>query len=122
MKTKEIIKAEKNLSFYVGRLEHLKKIFEENKNDLIINEKMFEVVNKKGDIKEKEKKNFDKKYILKNGNVFRKSDNVLILWFNQSNIFYQKDKIQYYCLLKNEKIEISKDAWILLNFWKKNNF
>lgn len=49
------------------------------------------------------------------GQVFRKNDNSLCLFFDLKTIIYQKEVVEYFCFFKNEKRQLSKNAWLVLN-------
>jgi len=101
----------------VRRIEKLKNQF--LSNDVKINKAMFKIIKKRGDFKEKEKTAFDKKFILKNGEVWRKSDNSMLVSFNLSSIIYQRDLVYYYCIFEDKESEISKNVWEVLNYWNE---
>lgn len=104
-----------------NRYEILIDFFNINKNKIKIDKSMFEIIANKGDFKQKEKINFDKKYFIKNGEVFRKSDYAMLPWFELSKIIYQKDLVNYYCYFNNEKKVLSKNAWLVINDLAINN-
>lgn len=86
------------------------------KNSVRVNRAMFEVIKKQGDFKDCKEK-FDKKYFFKNGEVFRRSDNAMLPWFNLNQIIYQKDLVSYFCFINEQKKEVTKNIWEVLNYW-----
>jgi hypothetical protein len=119
MKAKEDFEFEEKLLplWTQDRIENLKNQF--LSNDVNIDKTMFRIIKKKGDFKEKEKQDFDKKFILRNGEVYRRSDNSMMAWFDLSSIIYQRDLIYFFCLVAGEEKEIRKNVWQALNYWNE---
>lgn len=114
------LKSQIDTSTKKTKFDKIVEFVEKNKEFIKIGSKQFETIHKAGDFKEEEKSRFDKKYILRNGQVFRKNDNSLCLFFDLKTIIYQKDVVEYFCFFKNEKRQLSKNAWLVLNYLINN--
>ena len=109
------LKSQIDISTKKTKFDKIAEFVEKNKEFIKFNSKQFETIHKAGDFKQKEKSKFDKKYILRDGQVFRKSDNSLCLFFDLKTITYQKEVVDYFCFFKNEKRQLTKNAWLVLN-------
>ena len=109
------LKSQIDISTKKTKFDKIVEFVEKNKEFIKFGSNCFEPIHKEGDFKEKEKSRFDKKYILRDNQVFRKSDNSLCLFFDLKTIIYQKEVIDYFCFFKNEKRQLTKNAWLVLN-------